>query len=287
MHSWPDPEPFLIFNTLLHLANALLCFVLVKNLGRLAGESASRAEWMSVFITLLWAASPFIAGSSLMVVQRMTGLSAFFVLLSINVYLLLRPGYVPNSVWSNAKLVAVMGLGGFLAGFSKENGFLLPVFILLIESLLITGRNQQSGLPRLNGIVKTVFLIAPTVLIVGFIAYKGFTTAGYQLRDFSLYERVLTQFRAIVDYILNLVLPNTIELSPFHDNYKKSEGLLKPISTLIFRICIRSCRRSILPTQDSAVNCIRIKLVFCRPYHRVYGSYHSSYTIRTGTIFRP
>jgi len=231
--SWPDPEPFLIFNTLLHLVNALLCFMLVRNLARLAGEPAARAQWMSVFITLLWAASPFIAGSSLMIVQRMTGLSAFFVLLFINVYLLLRPGYSPNSVWSNAKLVSTLAAGTLLAGFSKENGFLLPVFVLLIESLLITSHKRQPEISRLNSAVKAIFLIAPTVLIVCFLAYKGFTTEGYQLRDFSLYERVLTQYRAIVDYIINLVVPNTTEMSPFHDNYKKSEELLEPVSTLI------------------------------------------------------
>ena len=146
--SWPNPKPFLVFNTLLHVINGLLCFLLLRRLLRWLFTDARSAEWLAVAVALLWAASPFLASSTLVVVQRMTGLSAFFALLALNVYTIARVGYRPDAWRSNLWLAAIAGIGTLLAGLAKENGFLLPVFLLLIEWLLVA--NARISIKPLN-----------------------------------------------------------------------------------------------------------------------------------------
>ena len=122
--SWPDPTPFLIFNTVLHILNAVLCFLLLRRLLGWMLEDRRAAEWLAVIVTLVWAASPFLASANLIVVQRMTGLSAFFALLALNIYTIARTGYRPDSWRANLWLASIAGIGTLLAGLAKENGFL-------------------------------------------------------------------------------------------------------------------------------------------------------------------
>ena len=228
--SWPDPTPFLIFNTVLHILNAVLCFLLLRRLLGWMLEDRRAAEWLAVIVTLAWAASPFLASANLIVVQRMTGLSAFFALLALNIYTIARTGYRPDSWRSNLWLASIAGVGSLLAGLAKENGFLLPVFLLLIEWLLVA--NARITIKPLCKGFFWIVLVAPFAVILGFLLYKGLTTTGYLYRDFTLIERLLTQPRVLFDYIFNLLIPVTESITPFHDAYRHSTGLLQPITTL-------------------------------------------------------
>lgn len=228
--SWPDPEPFLIFNTMLHVINGLLCFLLLRRLLGWMLPDARSAEWLAVMIALIWAASPFLASSNLVVVQRMTGLSAFFALLALNVYTIARTSYRSDSWRSNLWLASIAGTGTLLAGLAKENGFLLPVFLLLIEWLLVA--NARITIKPLNRGFFWVVLVAPMAVILGLLLYRGLSSAGYLYRDFTLSERLLTQPRVLFDYIVNLLIPSTESITPFHDAYVHSTGLFTPATTL-------------------------------------------------------
>ena len=74
--------------------------------------------------------------------------------------------------------------------------------------------------------------MAPVAVILGFLLYTGVSTTGYLYRDFTLTERLLTQPRALFDYIVNLLIPVTESITPFHDAYAHSKSLLEPITTL-------------------------------------------------------
>ena len=228
--SWPDPKPFLIFNTVLHILNGVLCFLLLRRLLGWMLEDRRAAEWLAVAVALLWAASPFLASSSLVVVQRMTGLSAFFALSALSIYTIARTGYRPDSWRSNLWLASIAGIGTLLAGLAKENGFLLPAFLLLIEWLLVA--NARITIKPLRKDFFWILLVAPFAVILGFLLYKGLSTTGYLYRDFTLTERLLTQPRVLFDYIFNLLIPVTESITPFHDAYRHSTGLLEPITTL-------------------------------------------------------
>ena len=229
--SWPDPKAFLVFNTLLHVINGLLCFLLLRRLLGWMLEDRRAAEWLAVIVTLVWAASPFLASSTLVVVQRMTGLSAFFALLALNIYTIARIGYRPDSWRSNLWLASIAGVGTVLAGLAKENGFLLPVFLVLIEWLLVS--NARITIRPLHKGFFWVVLMAPVGLILGFLLTRGLSAGGYLYRDFTLTERLLTQPRALFDYIRNLLIPATESITPFHDAYAHSTGLFNPVTTIL------------------------------------------------------
>ncbi len=228
--SWPEPKPFLIFNTGLHVINGLLCFLVLARLLRWFLPDRRQAEWLAVAVALVWTASPFLASASLMVVQRMTGLSAFFSLLFLWFYLIARERYRPESIGSNLQLVVIAGAGTLLAGLAKENGFLLPVFLLLIERLLLPG--ARTGPAPLDRRFLILILVVPTVAILAYLGYRGLIPSGYEQRDYNLIERLLTQPRAILDYIRHLVIPLPTGMTPFHDQWQHSIGLFSPLTTL-------------------------------------------------------
>jgi len=228
--SWPDPKPFLIFNTVLHIVNGLLCFLLLARLLRWFLPDRRQAEWLAGAVALVWAASPFLASANLIVVQRMTGLSAFFTLLFLWVYLIARGDYRPERIGANLRLAIIAGAGTLLAGLAKENGFLLPIFLLLIERLLLPG--ARTGPAPLNRQFLILILVAPTLAILAYLGYRGLIPSGYEQRDYNVIERLLTQTRVIFDYLRHLLLPLSTGMTPFHDSWQHSRGLLSPITTL-------------------------------------------------------
>jgi len=228
--SWPDPKPFLIFNTVLHIVNGLLCFLLLARLLRWFLPDQRQVEWLAAAVALVWAASPFLASANLIVVQRMTGLSAFFTLLFLWVYLIAREDYRPKSIGAKFLLVVIAGTGTLLAGFAKENGFLLPIFLLLIERLLVPA--ARTGPAPLNRQFLILILVAPTLAILAYLGYRGLIPSGYEQRDYNVIERLLTQPRVIFDYLRHLLLPLSTGMTPFHDDWQHSRGLLSPIATL-------------------------------------------------------
>ena len=76
--------------------------------------------------------------------------------------------------------------------------------------------------------------LLPGLIICGWVMIAPESLIGdYQERSFSLYERLLTQPRVLLDYIGNLLLlPIASPMSLFHDDYPKSTALLTPVTTL-------------------------------------------------------
>jgi hypothetical protein len=56
--------------------------------------------------------------------------------------------------------------------------------------------------------------------------------APYATRNFSLYERLLTETRVLWDYIRWILVPDTNAYTFYYENYPLSTGLLSPLSTL-------------------------------------------------------
>ncbi|MFI4921014.1 MAG: hypothetical protein ACHQAZ_05175, partial [Gammaproteobacteria bacterium] len=76
-------------------------------------------------------------------------------------------------------------------------------------------------------------LILP-LLAAGALAVlkPGFLFGGYGGRDFTPYERVLSECRILLDYLRWALIPDIRQLALFHDDINPSRGLLSPASTL-------------------------------------------------------
>jgi hypothetical protein len=80
-------EPFLRVNILIHLLNACVLAWVLHRLAIVSRVREEKALFVAIAAASLWLFLPLLASASLLVVQRMTTLSALFVLLGLAGYL--------------------------------------------------------------------------------------------------------------------------------------------------------------------------------------------------------
>ena len=230
--TWPShPFSFKHTNILIHIINGLLIIWLVLRLMRLTKHEELTSQMVAILTGAIWLLHPFNVSTTLYVVQRMTELSTLFSLIGMLFYLKgrelltkdeVREGYV----WMTTGLV----FGTTLAFLSKENGALLPLYILTIETFLLRGLKTTTKWRYW----KCTFIWLPVAFVIGWHIYKlPVLLDTYTLRPFDLGERLLTQARVLTDYLTSILLPVRKGTGVFHDDYTISHGLLTPPSTLI------------------------------------------------------
>lgn len=124
---------------------------------------------------------------------------------------------------------------GTLATFSKENGVLILLYVAILEYTLFRSLPKPIAYRRWI----TVFIGIPGILFLGYIvkSIPGYLNV-YELRDFTLVERLLTEARILVDYLGQILLPQIKGNGLIHDDIILSQGLLTPVSTLFSLILI-------------------------------------------------
>jgi hypothetical protein len=220
---------FKLTNLLLHLGNAgLVWLLLTRLLGR--DPSLARFAWLPAWLAFVWAVFPIEVSTVLYVVQRMAILSALLTLLALLAYVrgreLMEAGQGKRGLaWIWLLFPALI----LLATLAKENGVLAIPFAALIEYVWF-GRAVKRP-----AAVTGLFIATLALPLLGCIALFAFDPgrllSGYIGRDFTLYQRVLTEPRILWDYVATIVVPNGPRLGLFHDNYMHSTGLFTPIST--------------------------------------------------------
>lgn len=231
--AWPDdPSSFLYTNVLIHLINGLLVAWLVLRLCRSREEPVDRSGYVAVAAAGIWMALPILASTSLLVVQRMTSLSATFVLLGLLGYLLCRGWIERRPSQGLAGMSASLALFTLLAVLTKENGALLPVFVLVMEATLLGKPSRLSS--RTWRVWRCFFLWLPALAIAAALAtmvpYSDVTTA---MRGFSAWERLLTQAGILWEYLFHAFVPaDTTQLGPFTDTYQPARSILEPLTFL-------------------------------------------------------
>jgi len=226
--SWDSgAKPFLRINILIHLLNGLLLYLFIRQLARELCTRQSDIEFVALATAAIWLLMPLLASSTLLVVQRMTTLSATFMLAGLNGYLFCRRsiGSSPNAALGC--MSAALVIATLLAVLTKENGALLPVLVLAMEVTLLT---PPPRLPKFRWRAwSAVFLLAPTLLILVFlISQVSYSDNMVLRRDFTAWERLLTESRILWDYALNAFVPRPAHFGPFHDTYPITRSLLEP-----------------------------------------------------------
>jgi protein O-mannosyl-transferase len=144
-HDWPaDPYPFKRTNLLLHLTNAGMLMLLLRQLGRYkanvtplatgASRRALRIDMAAILGAGLWLLHPLFVSTTLYIIQREAMLPAFFCLLGLTLWLRGRSDVLKGRILRGL-LSVTLGLGvcTLLAVLSKANGALLPALALVIE----------------------------------------------------------------------------------------------------------------------------------------------------------
>jgi protein O-mannosyl-transferase len=183
-----------------------------------------RAAWIAVSAAGLWLLLPLLASTSLIIVQRMASLSATFVLGGLLIYLFglswEAAGRITKGRWLQ---VTGIGFGTLLATLSKENGALLPLYALILESTVLSG---VIGLARWRHRRMWLLALAPLVLLAYLVTH--ISSASFAARDFTLLERLYTQPIILWDYLRLAFFPRSSAFLPFHDDYPIAQGLLDP-----------------------------------------------------------
>ena len=221
------PFPFKLVNLVIHVANAMLVYALVRQVWHRLGFDTDRARSLlpATAVAAAWSLHPINLTPVLLVVQRMTSLSALFVLAALVLYLHGRQTRARQGWFAIAVALFICWP---VAVLSKETGLLLPAYIFLCEWLLL---GTFRSIPA-----KAKWLAASVAAAVfaGVCGTQwGFLTAGYAVRDFNLVERLMTEARVLWFYVGQLVFPAPAAFALFHDDIPVSRGLLAPPGTLV------------------------------------------------------
>lgn len=232
-----SPFCFKLTNLIIHIVTGLLVFfisrLLVVRYKTLRGSyvNDTTASLLAAGVALAWLLHPVNLTSVLYVVQRMNSLSACIVLLGMLLYVLGREALLRGQGGRGFIMAAfLMTLPAMLA---KENGALLPLFLLLIEVFFYRFRMPQQSDRRLLGLAFILTVLLPALCFAGFVLMQpDWLTGRYASREFDLGERLLTQARVFWLYIGLILVPTNQRLSLFHDYLPVSHGLLEPVSTV-------------------------------------------------------
>lgn len=235
---WPsNPYPFKLFNLVLHLVNGVLLYAIMTLLCRkVLTDNSVKTRVFPLITAGFWLMHPMQVNTVLYVIQRMAELSAFFTLLGILGYLygknVYDQGRYREGLWGMSISVATCGI---LAILSKENGILMPLYILIIEMTVLYTPSRS----RIWRVWAWIFLVSPLILLCLYLAWTfGNTLHGYQMRSFTMSERLYTQPVVLVQYLMDLIVPHLDAFSLFHDDFPKSTGLFHPARTLFCHLLI-------------------------------------------------
>lgn len=219
-----QPFYFKLVNLLIHLANGLLVYLLVRQIWPLLLRD-DRSKYGALWVSAIWLLHPINLTPVLFVVQRMTSLAAFFTLASLCLYLYGRQVSGGRRWASLAMSLLVCWPAGILA---KETALLLPLFILLCEWQVLGSFQAYSPSRRRIGMALLALLAAGAL-----IANWAFINSTYLGRDFTLGERLLTETRVLWFYLMQMLLPWPDLFSLHHDDFLISHGLFTPPQTVL------------------------------------------------------
>lgn len=228
---WPhNLFSFKLGNLIIHLFNGILLFIWVKQLARIVKANLKNITGIAFFTTVIWLMHPFLATTQLFIVQRMTSLASTFMFMGLIAYMHGRSVFLINQKSGLIRMSGAIMVTTLLAGFTKENGALFPLYILVLESTLLCQFAQI--LSRKFKLWKFCFLVIPNIVILLYVFFSWDSIVGdYNIRTFSLGQRLLTENIILIDYLYQLLIPNALS-SPFQNNISASQSLLEPISTL-------------------------------------------------------
>ena len=227
-----DPFSYKLGNLVVHLLCGLLGFLLLRRVLCLDPRLAPHATLLAAIASAIWLLHPLHVSTVLYAVQRMAQLATLFTLAAVLVYLVARQ-QLADSRWRIAALNLFVSfpLLLLLGLFSKQNAAIAPFLCLVLELAFFRGRSGNhrmlavffalsAALPALGTMV--LLAVAPERLL-----------GGYHDYDFTLPQRLLSQPRALLDYIGMWFVPRGPRMGLYTDDFAVSSGLLSPPSTLL------------------------------------------------------
>lgn len=230
---------FKFTNLLIHLFNTVLVALLARRLLRAAwpvreGNDSDAHErrlgWWALGIATAWAIHPLQVSAVMYVVQRMELMGFSFVLLALLAYWharqLQRDG---RRGWPWLLLCGALVVVGYGA---KETVVLVPGYALLMELTLLRFDAAKPAVRRAWQGCYALGCLAAVAVFFFYVLPHYATAAAYAGRDYTAWQRELTQLRALPLYLGLIVWPAPSHMVFYYDDYLASTGWLHPATTL-------------------------------------------------------
>ncbi|MFQ5645629.1 MAG: tetratricopeptide repeat protein [bacterium] len=203
-----------LVNLIIHILNGLVVFLLVREFALLPSISRRYERYalkLSILTAVFFIIHPVQTQAVTYVVQRMASLAALFYFLSLWAYLKWRLKLDHRSSWLKKilspwfMLMVVTGLAAFT---TKQNTVVLPFIILLTEFFFF--QDFQFGVIKRRPwipVVAVVIMVAAAMAFTGKVNIFAWVQHEYTKRDFTMAERVMTEWRVLLHYLSLLVYP--------------------------------------------------------------------------------
>lgn len=227
---WPaNPWGMVQLTFVIHSINGALVFLLLNRIlacQPLQNVIGLGSSWLAVTAALLWLWLPIHASSVLMPIQRMTHVSAFFMLVSLYGFVALRQrqgGAVPS--FGGMLLLSVwMACTVLLAALGKENGVTSITFAFLLELFCFYpvwrhAADGPCGRAWRLWLVLAGTTVGAVMLVHIFTRWQALREAFELYRGYQWNEHIASQLVISLEYLRQIVMPRSALLGPFHDNH--------------------------------------------------------------------
>ena len=119
-------------------------------------------------------------------------------------------------------MIASPLLGALLGVLSKENGALIYPYLLVIEFTLLANTPLSVRMRQLR---RWGLLIPLALGSIAFTLYLPSALTGYEIKPFSLLQRILTEPQALLTYLLHIGLPLPGNFGIYHDDFRIYQGV--------------------------------------------------------------
>lgn len=227
-NAWPSiAYSFKYTNLLIHVLNGvLLCWATLLLL-RNYNYKEQQAVWIALIASGIWLLHPYFVSTTLYVVQRMAQLATLFTLIGIVGYLKARLFLASKPLQAYLYMAISIGLCTILATYSKENGALLPLLILVLEFCNPHKRDKPIWQWR------ALCLWLPSLAVLYIIFRElNFSENLWPNRNFNQVERLYSEARIVTEYLYHLFIPQIEGSGLYQDGYIISKSIFQPITTL-------------------------------------------------------
>ncbi|MDM8521742.1 tetratricopeptide repeat protein [Desulfococcaceae bacterium HSG8] len=236
-----------LVNFTIHYVASVFLFLFIYNTLKLPilREKYDRLAYsVGLLSVFLWATHPLQVTAVTYIVQRMTSMAGMFYIMAMYFYL---KGRISDSRKKKIGFIILCGISAVLSFASKQNAAMLPLSLFLYDLFLIQGVTRKSLKYNLK-----LFILPITIILFLGTLYTDIkvTLDGYDLRLFTLTERLLTQPRVILFYISLLLYPADSRLTLLYD-IELSKSVFTPWATLpailiiiiLIGIALRICQK--------------------------------------------
>jgi tetratricopeptide (TPR) repeat protein len=220
-----------LVNILIHITTGILLYLFIKTTLSLPSlrSGYKNHTWIPFIAVFIWLVHPIQTQSVTYIVQRMNSMAAMFYVLSLWLYARAR---LAEEKKKKRALVGGCILAGILSLGSKEMAATLPFFLFLYEWYFFRDLSwawlKRHFMPIVGMLILLVFV---ALMYLGTHPLEKILET-YGARDFTLTQRVLTEFRVVVYYITLLIFPHPSRLNLDRD-FLLSHSFIDPVTTLL------------------------------------------------------